>query len=92
MPRGIPRVTSTNRKILHRLNIIRGHLNKVIKMVEKGEYCIDVVHQSKAIQAALKEVDRVTIKNHMETCMSDAIRKGKDKEVISEIMSVLEKT
>lgn len=91
MPKGTPRELSTQRTILHRLKIARGHLNRVISMVENGTYCIDVIHQSMAVQAALHQTDQVVLKNHMETCVADAIRHGKDQEVIAEVMKVMEK-
>lgn len=81
----------TQEKIVHRLKIAKGHLDKVIGMVESGDYCIDVVHQSLAVQAALKNADQVILKNHMETCMKDAITKGNSQQVIDEIMKVVEK-
>lgn len=77
--------------ILHRLKISRGHLEKVINMVEKGEYCIDVIHQSLAVQAALREVDKIVLESHLKTCVADSIKKGKSKEVIEEVMKVVEK-
>ena len=91
MPKGIPRDKSTNRKILHRFKIARGHLDKVISMTQEGQYCIDVVHQSLAVQSALKEIDQLILKNHMETCVVDAIKKGKSETVINEVMKVFEK-
>lgn len=91
MPRGIPRDQSTQRTIIHRLKIARGHLDKVITMAENDEYCIDIIHQSLAVQAALKQADAVILKNHMETCVADAIKKGDSKEVIEEVMKVMEK-
>jgi len=91
MPKGIPRDKSINRKIVHLQKIARGHLNKVIQMTENGEYCIDVIHQSLAVQAALRKVDHMIMKNHMETCLSSSIKKGDDKEVIAEVMKVLAK-
>ena len=42
-------------RIVHRLKIARGHLNKVIQMIEDDEYCIDVLHQSQAVQQALRQ-------------------------------------
>lgn len=91
MPKGIPRDQSIERSIIHRLAIARGHLDRVIQMVDEGHYCIDIVHQSMAVQAALREVDHVVLKNHMETCVADSIRKGESNEVIDEVMKVLEK-
>ncbi|KKT81052.1 hypothetical protein A2971_03190 [Candidatus Gottesmanbacteria bacterium RIFCSPLOWO2_01_FULL_46_21] len=91
MPKGIPRDQSIERSILHRMKIARGHLDKVIDMVNHGHYCIDIVHQSIAVQAALRETDGVILKNHMQTCVADSIRNGKANEVIDEVMKIMEK-
>lgn len=73
------------------MKIARGHLDKVIDMVENGHYCVDVIHQSLAVQAALKQIDQLILKNHMETCVASEIKKGNTKEVIDEVMKVMEK-
>ena len=83
------RPKDTQERILHRLKIAQGHLKKVINMVEDGEYCIDVIHQSQAVQAALSEADNLVLENHLKTCAADAIRKGRKEEAIKELMSVL---
>lgn len=76
-------------RILHRLKIAQGHLKKVITMVEGDEYCIDVIHQNRAVQKSLSEADTLILENHLKTCASEAIAKGKKDEAISEIMNVL---
>jgi len=86
------RPKDTQERILHRLKISLGHLRKVINMVEKDEYCIDIIHQSQAVQRALKETDSVILENHLKTCVADAIRKGKKNETISEVMNVFNKS
>ena len=91
MPKGIPREKSVNQQILHRMKIARGHLDKVIKMTQSGDYCIDIVQQSIAVQAALRKIDQVMLKNHMETCVADSIKEGKSEEVIDEVLKVFEK-
>jgi len=78
-------------KILHRLKIARGHLEKVIKMVEGDEYCIHVVHQSLAVQSALKKVDEVILENHLKTCVADSIKRGDTAKAVGEMMDVLKK-
>jgi len=85
------RPKDTQERIAHRLKIARGHLDKVIKMVEEDEYCIDVLHQSQAVQAALKETDSVILENHLNTCVADSISKGNKEEAIAEIMGVFKK-
>jgi CsoR family transcriptional regulator, copper-sensing transcriptional repressor len=86
------RPKSTEEKILHRLKIARGHLEKVISMVEKDEYCIDIITQSLAVQGALKETDSLILKNHLNTCVVDDIKKGKTEKSIDEIMKVFRKS
>jgi DNA-binding FrmR family transcriptional regulator len=80
-----------NRKIINRYKIAKGHLEKVISMLESDSYCIDVVHQSLAVQSALKKGDDEVLKNHLETCVSDSIRKGESREAIEEVMQILKK-
>ena len=91
MPKGIPKSPTFKGSLLHRLKITRGHLSTIIKMVEDNKYCIDIIHQSMAVQAALKKTDQIILKNHMQSCVADAIVKGKKNEVIEEIMKVMEK-
>lgn len=76
---------------MHRLRISRGHLDKVIEMVETDAYCIDVIHQSQAIQSALSEFDQATLENHLNTCVVEDIKSGKSKRAIDEIMTVVKK-
>lgn len=79
-------------RVLHRLKIAQGHLKKVIEMIDKDEYCINALHQSQAVGRALKETDNLILENHLKTCASDAISKGKKEEAILEIMQVFKKS
>ncbi len=85
------RPKDTQERILHRLKIARGQLDKVISMVDKQEYCIDILHQTQAIEAALKQTDDIIMENHLKTCTADAIKKGKTEEAVGEIMKVFQK-
>ncbi len=83
---------NTKDRIVHRLKIAQGHLKKVLSMVENDEYCINVLHQSQAVQNALKETDVVILENHLRTCASDAIKKGNGQKAVDEILSIFKKT
>ena len=72
----------TKERILHRLKIANGHLKKVINMIENDHYCIEVLHQSQAVQQAIKETDNLILENHLKTCVADAIAKGKKKKIV----------
>lgn len=76
------------KRLTHRLKISKGHLDKVIRMVEEDEYCIDVINQSKAVQSALREVDNLLLENHLKTCVVDYVKKGKQETSIKEIMKI----
>ena len=86
------RPKDTKERILHRLKIAQGHLKKVIDMVDADEYCIDVIHQTQAIQHALKEVDTVILENHLKGCVADSIRSGKQDEAVAEVMNIFKKS
>ncbi|OGK19166.1 hypothetical protein A2866_05235 [Candidatus Roizmanbacteria bacterium RIFCSPHIGHO2_01_FULL_39_8] len=79
-------------RTLHRLKIAQGHLKKVLDMFEKDEYCIDVLHQSQAVQKALKEVDILILENHLKTCATNSIKKGNELEAIKEVIEVFRKS
>lgn len=85
------RPKSTKERILHRFKIAQGHLKKVLEMVENNEYCINIIHQSQAIQHALKEADHLILENHLQTCAAEAVRSGRQKKAIAEIMNVFKK-
>lgn len=50
-----------------RINIIKGQLDGLLKMIESGEYCIDVLNQTLAIQYSLKSLDSVILEGHLQT-------------------------
>lgn len=85
------RPKNTHERITHRLKIARGHLDKVIKMMDDDAYCIDVMHQMQAVESGLKETGNLLLENHLKACVAGAIRKGKADESIEEIMQVFKK-
>ncbi len=85
------RPKNTQERIVHRLKIAKGHLEKVIQMIEEDCYCIDVLHQMQAIGSGLKETENVLLENHLKTCVADSINKGKKDEAIAEVMEVFKR-
>jgi DNA-binding FrmR family transcriptional regulator len=85
--------TTTN--ILNRLKSIEGHVRGIERMVENGDYCIDIVNQILAVQRALQKVNSMVLDRHLHTCVTTAIR-GDDPDererVIDEIMGVFDAT
>lgn len=81
-------IKNNKQRIVHRLKIINGHLQKVIKMTENGHYCIDVLHQSLAVQKALKQVDMIIMEDHLKTCAVDQIKKGKENAMVKDLIGI----
>ncbi len=76
---------------LKRLKSARGHLDHVIKQVEEEEYCIEILQQSLAVQAALRAVDKIILKGHLEEHVARAIQGKNRQRSIQEIIEVFEK-
>jgi CsoR family transcriptional regulator, copper-sensing transcriptional repressor len=74
---------------MHRLKIVRGHLDKIIDMVEKDGYCLDITQQTQAVQSSLGKVNEIILEHHLKTCVKDAMKNNSDvNEKIEEIMQV----
>jgi DNA-binding FrmR family transcriptional regulator len=79
-------------KVLHRLKIAKGHLAKVIEMVEKGEYCLDVIQQTQAVTSSLEKVSEVILENHLKTCVRQSMESGKGiDEKVAEVIEVFKR-
>ena len=74
-----------------RLAIAQGHLEKVHKMLEEGAYCPDVIHQNRAVQAALKKVDEVVLHGHLHHCVLKDIHGNGSEKAVSEIVELFSK-
>ena len=82
-----------NEDALKRLKTIEGHLGGVIRMVEQDAYCIDVIRQIQAVEAALNKVSTAILENHLNSCVTTAIRgedAGERERVLKEITDVFE--
>lgn len=75
--------------VLRRLRIARGHLDGVIRMVENEAYCPDVMKQLSAVQGAVQGANRLMLRNHLETCVAEAMQAGHIAEIVDELMEAL---
>lgn len=80
-------------KILNRLKTIEGHLRGIIRMVEEDAYCIDVIRQIQAVEAALSKTSALILTDHLNSCVITAVRGESEQErerVLKEIAEVFE--
>jgi DNA-binding FrmR family transcriptional regulator len=59
---------------LHRLKNVEGHLRGIHRMVEDDKYCIDVIRQIYAVQAALNKISTIILEEHLNSCLITAVR------------------
>ncbi|MGH9214669.1 MAG: metal-sensitive transcriptional regulator [Acidimicrobiales bacterium] len=76
-------------QILNRLKTARGHLDAVVRMVEDEAYCPDVMKQLSAVQGSLERASRLVLRNHLETCVAEAMQAGQVDEIVEELMEAL---
>ncbi len=77
-----------------RLNYLIGHLQGVKKMLDEDRYCIDIIQQNLGVISALHKVNECILKNHFETCVSDAIKFGDKKrreKVLGELIDIFKR-
>ncbi len=79
----------TKRLLTVRLAKAIGHLTAVQKMVEDERYCIDVLNQMKAVQSALDKTAQLMLKQHLETCVVEAVKADDSERVMEEIWNLL---
>ncbi len=84
------RLPEEYKDLVNRLNRIEGQVRGVKRMVDAEAYCVDILTQVSAIQAALNSFNKVLLANHIRTCVADDIRAGKD-ESIDELVATLQK-
>jgi len=79
--------------VMHRLKNVEGHIRGIEHMVEEGVYCIDVLRQVQAAQAALNKISVQILEEHLNSCVITAIR-GEDPQererVLKEITDVFD--
>ncbi len=86
----VPRTEDEREKLLSRLKKIEGQVRGLQKMVEEERYCIDILVQVSAVNAAIKKVGMQVLKRHTTYCVADAVKKDDSEESIDELMKTIE--
>lgn len=86
---------TAKKAITRRLASAAGHIKGIERMVQEDTYCIDVIKQIQAVQAALNKVSTLMLDNHLRTCVTTAIQGNDPQEremMLEEVVSVFEVT
>src|SRR5699024_11570732 len=84
-----PRTEAEKKAVINRLKRIEGQVRGIQNMIEEDRYCIDILVQISAINAALKKVGFSVAERHMEHCVSHAVKSGEGNDAIKELIEVM---
>ena len=76
-------------ELLPRLRRIEGQVRGITRMVESRRYCIDIIQQLTAVRKALDQVSLKIMSGHINTCVSESIRRREGEKKISELMQTI---
>ena len=76
--------------LITRLSRIEGQVRGIKNMVEEERYCVEILNQVSAVQAALNSFNKELLANHIHTCVVDDIQKG-NVEVVDELCETIKK-
>jgi len=76
--------------VTNRLKRIEGQVRGLIKMVEEGKKCEEILIQIGSAKAALHKTGQLILEDHLHTCVVDGIRDGKEDETINKLSSAIE--
>lgn len=84
------RAAEEQKVLMNRLARIQGQVKGIGGMVEHDAYCVDILTQVAAVQAALSAFGREVLESHIRTCVAQDLKEGKD-EILDELMDTLRK-
>lgn len=84
-----PRTEQEKKAIINRLKRIEGQVRGIQKMIAEDRYCIDILVQISAIQAALRKASLSITERHMKHCVMHAIETGDGNVALDELLEVM---
>ncbi len=86
--------TTTHEENKQRLARIEGQVRAVGRMIDDGEYCIDIITQIQAARSALQSVSKIILEKHLKHCVVSALEQRDEADIdqkLEEIMTVIKR-
>jgi DNA-binding FrmR family transcriptional regulator len=86
-------IANIKQRTLHRAKILEGQMRGLQKMIEKEEYCIDILTQSLAIQKSIGSLNKLMLENHVRTHIKESLHSDSEKaqeQAIKELLGLYE--
>jgi DNA-binding FrmR family transcriptional regulator len=88
--KGKPNSHPDHSSVLPRLNRVQGQIAGISEMIQNKRYCPDIMTQLKASRSALKSVEAMILKTHLQHCVTDVFISQNEKETESKIEEIVQ--
>lgn len=85
------RSSKEKEQLINRLKRIEGQVRGIQSMIENDRYCVDILTQISAINAAMNKVGLQLLEKHTQHCVADAVKDGDGENAIQELMEVFKR-
>ncbi len=84
--------TRDRAQLLRRLSRIEGQVRGIGRMIEREEYCVDILQQTAALRAAIDAVSIMVLEDHVQGCVRTAAERGEADQYVEEVLDVVRRT
>jgi DNA-binding FrmR family transcriptional regulator len=84
--------TRDRAQLLRRLSRIEGQVRGIGRMIEREEYCVDILQQTAALRAAIDAVSIMVLEDHVQGCVRTAAERGDADQYVEEVLDVVRRT
>jgi len=84
--------TKDKSQLLRRLARIEGQVRGISRMIEREEYCVDILQQTSALRAAVESLSIVVLEDHVQGCVRTAAEQGDAERYVDEVVDVVRRT
>jgi DNA-binding FrmR family transcriptional regulator len=79
-------------QLVRRLSRIEGQVRGIARMIEREEYCVDILQQTAALRAAVDAVSILVLEDHVQGCVRTAAERGEADQYVDEVLDVVRRT
>ena len=84
--------TKDRSQLLRRLKRVEGQVRGISRMIERQEYCVDILQQTAALRAAVDSVSLLILEDHVQGCVRTAAEQGDVDRYVDEVLDVVRRT
>ena len=84
--------TKDKAQLVRRLSRIEGQVRGIARMIEREEYCVDILQQTAALRAAVDAVSILVLEDHVQGCVRTAAERGEADQYVDEVIDVVRRT